>query len=75
VLKLLKVIHIDDQLETQQTHDLAISMVENKGEKDEDNDENQYEEPENLIKDYKTVSGFCRLEKLQQFSFTTSNDQ
>ncbi|KAF0768537.1 tigger transposable element-derived protein 6-like [Aphis craccivora] len=50
-------------------------MVENEGEKDEDNDENQYEEPENLIKDYKTVSGFCCLEKLQQFSFTTSNDQ
>lgn len=49
-------LHIDDQLEAQQTHDSAISMVENEGEKDEDNDENQYEEPENMVKDYKTAT-------------------
>lgn len=29
-------LHIDDQLETQQTHDSATSMVENECEKDED---------------------------------------
>jgi len=44
--------HIDDQLETQQTHDSAISMVDNEGEKHEDNDENKYEESENMVKDY-----------------------
>jgi hypothetical protein len=39
-------LHIDDQLETQQTHDSVISMVENENEKDDENDENQHEEPE-----------------------------
>jgi len=73
VLKLLNVIPIDDQFEIQQTHDSAISMVENEGEKDEDNDENQYEEPENLIRNYKTV--ICCLEKLKQLSFAAFNDQ
>jgi hypothetical protein len=40
-------------------------MVENEGEKKEDNDENQYEEPENMVKDYKTA--ICYLEELQKF--------
>lgn len=66
-------LHIDDQLETQQTHDSAISMVENESEKDEDNDENQYEEPENMVKDYKTA--ICYLEELQKFSLTVSNSE
>jgi len=38
-----KFLHINDRLETQQTYDSAILMVENEGEKDEDNDEYQYE--------------------------------
>lgn len=41
-------------------------MVENDGEKNE----NQYEEPENLVKDYKTA--ICYLKELQQFSVTVS---
>jgi len=43
-------------------------MVENGGEKNEYNDENQYKEPENLAKDYKTA--ICYLEELQKFSFS-----
>jgi len=35
-------------------------------EKDEDNDENQYEEPENMVKDYKTA--ICYLEVLDLIS-------
>ncbi|XP_025191173.1 tigger transposable element-derived protein 1-like [Melanaphis sacchari] len=65
-------LHIDDQLETQQTHDSAISMIENKCEKDGDNDESQ-EEPKNLVKDYKTANYY--LEELQKFSLTVSNSR
>jgi len=66
-------LHIDDPLETQQTHDSAISMVENESEKDEDNVENQYEEPENMVKDY--ITAICYLEELQKFSLTVSNSE
>ena len=47
--------------------------IENESEKDEDNDENQYEEPENMVKDYKTA--ICYLEELQKFSLTVSNSE
>ncbi|CAI6363844.1 unnamed protein product [Macrosiphum euphorbiae] len=46
-------------------------MVDNEGEKHEDNDENQYEEPENMVKDFKT--DICYLEELHKFSLPVSN--
>lgn len=60
-----KFFHFYDQLKTQQTHDSDIPMIEDQGENNEktDNDEN-YEEPENLIKDYKTA--FCYLDEPQR---------
>jgi hypothetical protein len=48
-------------------------MAENECEKDKDNNENQYEEPENLVKNYKTA--ICYLEELQTFSLTVSNSE
>jgi hypothetical protein len=48
-------------------------MVENECEKDKDNDENQYEEPKNLVKYYKTA--ICYLEELQTFSLAVSNSE
>lgn len=48
--------HFDDQFGTNQTHDLAISIVEDQTEDDEDNAFYEYyEEPDNLIKYHKTT--------------------
>lgn len=47
-------------------------MAENEGEKNEDNDENQYEEPKNLVKDYKI--SICYPEELQKCFLAESNN-
>lgn len=43
-------LHFDDQLEKRRIQDLAMSMVENQNEDDEN-----YKEPKNLKKNYKTA--------------------
>lgn len=62
----LKTLHFNDQLETQQRCGFAgIPMVEDQGENDEEYNDENYENSENLIKDYKTSISYIGV--LQKF--------